>query len=164
MRNTLARPSVRKAAPLRRATRNLLIGLALLGVLIGIGIYALGGFNSEINLYRLRADRQDYTRAAEAVVRAESPRGQERHFRYHDRRSSDGLAEGPYLFYLRYEGNDFVYFPLHNDVTLSDGLMYSRTGAAPPTHDTITVVSHPEKQWFVVAFNNGILELGRIEP
>jgi len=141
-----------------------LVGAAGVFVSAVVAAYFLGALNESLSVARLRLESKDYAATAGRVILAESAGAQEGRFGFHPvDEQSRHLVDVPYLYYLRYQGDDFVYFALHDEMTMSDGLMYSASGAYPPAHNDIETVRRLDGDWFLVAFNNGVLELGTVE-
>lgn len=148
---------------LRKASTGI-IAIILIGLLVLIAAASTGLLNEQLTAVRFRLSEDKYTEAAERVVREQSRGAVEGHFVYHP---VDGparlLVSAPYLYYVQHQGGDYVYFALFDVVTMSDGLMYSKSGAPPPAHSEIETLRRLNSNWFIVAFNNGVLEYGSLD-
>lgn len=143
----------------------MVLGLTGFAALLLVLALVLGVFNSPYALLRFRLQRDAYQAAAQRVVAEEAPRARAGEFRFYRIEGKERrLVDSPYFFYIKDGGTDFVYFAVNNEVTMSDGLMYSSTGAAPPKSDSIGVLKRLDSQWYQVAFNNAVLEYGKLEP
>jgi hypothetical protein len=107
------------------------IGVGLL-VLVGC-VWISGVASGPLAKLQFRRYRTEYQAAATAVIAAEATSTPEGGFAFHLMPPKwHPLTRGRGAWYFKMNGRDYVYFCLHDEVTMGDGLYYSPTGTTPP--------------------------------
>ena len=141
----------------------LLLVAALVLLVVVAGLYWLGLFDDQAAQLRLVRDRAAYQSSAERAIRDEAPGAQDRAFVDSPVPAElERLTDGRAFIYFRVDDNEFVYFDLNDDVTMSSGLIYSASGAAPPD-PPVNAARRIDQHWFSVSFENAFLEYGRLD-